>query len=49
MHRICRLFLERLGPKIKAGERLFLPFMLYMPKLFETFVPNGYRRTFHLT
>jgi 5-methylcytosine-specific restriction enzyme subunit McrC len=38
MHGLCRLFLEHLGPGISAGERLSLPFMLYMPKLFETFV-----------
>jgi 5-methylcytosine-specific restriction enzyme subunit McrC len=38
MHGLCRLFLEHLGPGIEAGEHVFLPFIVDMPILFETFV-----------
>jgi 5-methylcytosine-specific restriction enzyme subunit McrC len=38
MHGLCRLFLEHLGPGIEAGEHVFLPYIVDMPILFETFV-----------
>jgi 5-methylcytosine-specific restriction enzyme subunit McrC len=38
MHGLCRLFLEHLGPGIEAGEHIFLPYIVDMPILFETFV-----------
>lgn len=38
MHAICRLFLEKIGPGIETGTFEFIPFMLNMPKLFESFV-----------
>ena len=38
MHGLCRLFLEHLGPGIEAGEHVFLPYVVDMPLLFETFV-----------
>ena len=40
LHGLCRFFLEHAGPGIKEGEREFIPFMLYMPSLFEEFVAN---------
>jgi len=38
MHGLCRLFLEHLGPGIEAGEHVFIPYVVDMPLLFETFV-----------
>jgi len=38
MHALCRFFLEHSGPALGAGDREFVPFMVYMPGLFETFV-----------
>jgi 5-methylcytosine-specific restriction endonuclease McrBC regulatory subunit McrC len=38
MHGLCRLLLEHLGPDIGFGERLFIPYKLNMPLLFENFV-----------
>jgi len=43
MHGLCRLFLEHLGPGINAGEHLFLPYIVDMPILFETFVAQWLR------
>jgi 5-methylcytosine-specific restriction enzyme subunit McrC len=43
MHGLCRLFLEHLGPGIEAGEHLFLPYIVDMPILFETFVAQWLR------
>jgi 5-methylcytosine-specific restriction enzyme subunit McrC len=38
MHGLCHLLLDHLGPDILVGERQFLPFVLDMPMLFESFV-----------
>jgi len=38
MHGLCRFFLEQGGPGIFAGEYDFIPFILYMPELFESFI-----------
>jgi 5-methylcytosine-specific restriction enzyme subunit McrC len=38
MHMLCSFFLENLSPGLMAGKRAFLPFTLYMPQLFESFV-----------
>ncbi|MBW2139044.1 MAG: restriction endonuclease [Deltaproteobacteria bacterium] len=43
MHGLCRFFLEHCGPGIKAGERDFIPFVLNMPALFESFVAEWLR------
>jgi 5-methylcytosine-specific restriction enzyme subunit McrC len=38
MHLLCSFFLQHLSPQIIAGKYPFLPFTLYMPTLFQTFV-----------
>jgi len=38
LHGLCRFFLEHSGPGIEAGDHGVLPFVLYMPALFESFV-----------
>lgn len=38
MHGLCRFFLEHAGPGIESGKHEFIPFVLYMPALFESFV-----------
>jgi len=38
MHGLCRFFLEHCGPGIEVGEHEFIPFVLHMPILFESFV-----------
>ncbi len=38
MHGLCRFFLKQGGPGIFAGEYDFIPFILYMPELFESFI-----------
>ncbi len=38
MHALCRFFLENIGPSIESGSRQFLPFVVDMPILFESFV-----------
>jgi 5-methylcytosine-specific restriction enzyme subunit McrC len=38
LHGLCRLLLEHLGPDINLGDRVFLPFQLDIPILFELFV-----------
>lgn len=43
MHGLCRFFLEHCGPSIKAGEHDFIPFVLNMPVLFESFVAEWLR------
>jgi 5-methylcytosine-specific restriction enzyme subunit McrC len=43
MHGLCRFFLEHCGPGIKAGEHEFIPFVLNMPALFESFVAEWLR------
>lgn len=40
MHGLCRFFLEHCGPGIELGGRDFIPFLLYMPNLFQSFVAN---------
>lgn len=53
MHGLCRFFLEHCGPGIIAGEREFIPFVLNMPALFESFVAEWLRmnltKDLHLT
>lgn len=51
LHGLCRFFLEQQGASHKIGERVMLPFVVNMPRLFELFVanwlqahlPEGYR------
>lgn len=43
MHGLCRFFLEHCGPGIKAGQHDFIPFVLNMPALFESFVEAWFR------
>jgi 5-methylcytosine-specific restriction enzyme subunit McrC len=43
MHGLCRFILEQAGPGIQAGDRTFIPFQLYMPNLFESFVAEWLR------
>lgn len=38
LHGLCRFFLEHVGPAIERGNYDFLPFVIYMPRLFESFV-----------
>jgi len=38
MHGLCRFFLEHTGPSVGVGEHEFIPFVLNMPNLFESFV-----------
>lgn len=38
MHGLCRFFLEHTGPSVEVGEHEFIPFVLNMPNLFESFV-----------
>ena len=38
MHGLCRFFLEHCGPALEMGECHFIPFVLNMPSLFESFV-----------
>jgi len=38
MHGLCRFFLEHRGPGIAVGDHEFIPFVLDMPNLFESFV-----------
>jgi len=43
MHGLCRLFLEHCGPGVEVGEHDFIPFVLNMPSLFESFVAEWLR------
>jgi len=38
IHGLCRFFLDHCGPGVNAGEHQFIPFMVNMPNLFETFI-----------
>jgi len=38
LHGLCRFFLEHSGPSIEVGEHDFIPFVLDMPNLFQSFV-----------
>ncbi|MFW6297599.1 MAG: McrC family protein, partial [Desulfosalsimonas sp.] len=38
MHTLCRFFLEVTGPLHEVGKKSMLPFMVDMPKLYESFV-----------
>ena len=38
LHGLCRFFLEHCGPGIDIGEHNFLPFVVNMPNLFQSFV-----------
>ncbi len=38
MHKLCRFFLENTGPTQNIGNRSMIPFLVYMPRLFELFV-----------
>jgi len=44
LHGLCRFILEQSGPGIAGGERSFVPFLLNMPRLFETFVAEWLRQ-----
>ncbi len=43
LHGLCRFFLEHVGPGIERGNYDFLPFVIYMPRLFESFVAEWLR------
>jgi 5-methylcytosine-specific restriction enzyme subunit McrC len=43
MHALCRFFLEHCGPMTSNGNHEFIPFVLYMPNLFESFVAEWLR------
>lgn len=43
MHALCRFFLEQCGPMTNNGDHDFIPFVLYMPNLFESFVAEWLR------
>lgn len=43
MHGLCRFLLEHCGPSLQIGEKEFLPFVVDMPKLFESFVAEWLR------
>jgi 5-methylcytosine-specific restriction enzyme subunit McrC len=43
MHGLCRFFLENCGPDIKPGGYEMIPFVLYMPSLYELFVAEWLR------
>lgn len=38
IHKLCRFFLEQSGPTHTTGEHTMIPFIVEMPKLFESFV-----------
>lgn len=38
LHCLCRFFLEQMGPGIEQGAYDFIPFVLNMPNLFQSFV-----------
>jgi len=37
MHGLCRFFLENCGPGLEIGDYDFIPFIIHMPNLFESF------------
>jgi len=43
IHGLCRFFLENTGPTHEQGENAMLPFLVDMPRLFETFVTEWLR------
>jgi len=43
MHGLCRFFLENCGPGLEMGEFDFIPFVIHMPTLFESFVAEWLR------
>lgn len=43
LHGLCRFFLEHVGPGIERGNYDFLPFVIHMPSLFESFVAEWLR------
>ncbi len=43
LHGLCRFFLEHIGPGIEPGSYDFLPFVIHMPSLFESFVAEWLR------
>ena len=43
LHALCRFFLEHTGPSLSVGEHQMLPFLIYMPRLFELFVAEWLR------
>jgi len=43
LHGLCRFFLEHQGPSIETGEHDFIPFIVDMPSLFESFVAEWLR------
>lgn len=53
LHALCRFFLEHSGPAINIGDYELLPFIVYMPALFQSFVfewmrsnlPSNFRLT----
>jgi 5-methylcytosine-specific restriction enzyme subunit McrC len=43
MHGLCRFILEQTGPGIQSGDRSFVPFVVNMPQLFQSFVAEWLR------
>ena len=44
MHAICRFLLEQIVPNLEKGPYEFIPFIVYMPALFELFVEEWLRQ-----
>lgn len=44
MHALCRFFLEHMGPTHHAGNRLMLPVLIDMERLFELFVAEWLKK-----
>ena len=43
LHGLCRFFLEHVGPGMEQGTYDFVPFVIHMPHLFESFVAEWLR------
>jgi len=44
LHKLCRFFLENTGPTQNLGDRSMVPFLVYMPRLFELFVARWLKK-----
>jgi 5-methylcytosine-specific restriction enzyme subunit McrC len=38
LHALCRFFLDSIGPEHAEGDRVFIPYLISMPQLFEKYV-----------
>lgn len=48
MHALCRFFLENSGPTHRIGDRVMLPFLLDMSRLYELFVAEWLKKNISL-